>query len=113
MKEIISLVQTVFVFSSDIGMDFGTEKCALMIMKRRKLIRSEGIKLPDGRRIRSTGEDDDGYKYLGVLEVDDIIHEVMKTNMKKYTRRAKKAFTSKLKGGNVIKAINSLVVEML
>ena len=54
-------------------------------MKRGKLVWSEGIKLPDGRKIRSIGEEDDGYKYLGMLEVDDIMPEVMKTNMKEYT----------------------------
>ena len=107
VKEINSLVQSVRVFSSDIGMNFGIEKCAVMIMKRGKLIRSEGIKLPDRRNIRSIGEEGDGYKYLGVLEVDDIMHEVMKTNMKEYTRRVKKTLTSKLKSGNVIKAIKN------
>ena len=49
-----------------------------------------------------------------MLGIDDIIHEVMKTNMKKeYTRRKKKALTSKLEGGNVIKAINSDKVSLL
>ena len=48
-KEINSLVHTVQVFSSDIGMDFGIEKCATMVMKRGKLDKSEGIRLPDGR----------------------------------------------------------------
>ena len=33
VKEINSLVQTVRVFSSDIDMDFGIEKCAVMTMK--------------------------------------------------------------------------------
>ena len=83
-----------------------------MIMKRWKLKRSEGIKLLDERKIRSVGEDD-GYKYLVKLEVDDVMHEVMKTNMtKEYTRRVKKVLTSKLKGGNVIKAINSWAVSL-
>ena len=50
-KEVNSLVHTVQVFSSDIGMDFGIEKCATMVMKRGKLDKSEGIRLPDGRII--------------------------------------------------------------
>ena len=64
-KEINSLVHTVRMFSSDIGMDFGIEKCAMMVMKRGKLDKSEGIRLPDGRIIRSIGNDVEGYKYLG------------------------------------------------
>ena len=35
-KELDSLVQTVRVFSKDIGMDFGIEKCSMLIMKRGK-----------------------------------------------------------------------------
>lgn len=64
-KEINSLVHTVRVFSSDIGIDFGIEKCAVMVMKRGKLDKSEGIRLPDGRIIRSIGDDVEGYRYLG------------------------------------------------
>ena len=41
-----ALIQTVRVFSSDIGMEFGIEKCAILIMKRGKVSISNGIKLP-------------------------------------------------------------------
>lgn len=64
-KEINSLVHTVRVFSSDIGIDFGIEKCAVVVMKRGKLDKSEGIRLSDGRIIRSIGDDVEGYRYLG------------------------------------------------
>ena len=50
-KEINSLVHTVRVFSSDIGMDFGIEKCATMVMKRGKLEKSEGTRLPEGKSL--------------------------------------------------------------
>ena len=33
--------------------------------KRQKLDKSEDIRLPDGRIIRSIGDDVEGYKYLG------------------------------------------------
>ncbi len=47
--EIDSLVQTVRIFSDDIGMQFGLEKCASMTMKRGKRVHSDdGIVLPDG-----------------------------------------------------------------
>ena len=42
------LVRIVCVFSSDIGMKFGTKKCGILTMKRGKIVKSEGIKLPDG-----------------------------------------------------------------
>ena len=39
-------------FSKDIGMDFGIEKCAMIQMKRGKFVMSEGIELPNGKKIR-------------------------------------------------------------
>ena len=82
-KEINSLVPTVRVFSSDIGMDFRIKKCAMMVMKRGNLDKSEGIRLPDGRIIRSIGDDVEGCRYLGMLEADDIMHDEVKRSMKK------------------------------
>ena len=63
-------MQTVRVFSSDIGMDFEIEKCAMMVMKRCKLDVSEGRRLRDGSIIRSIGDDVESkvISFLGVLE---------------------------------------------
>ena len=43
-----TLVRTVYVFSTEIGMEFGIMKCRILTMKRGKIVKSEGIKLPDG-----------------------------------------------------------------
>ena len=37
--KIDSLVQTVFTFSEDIGMEFGLKKCVVVILKKGKLFR--------------------------------------------------------------------------
>ncbi len=50
-KELDSLVQTVRVFSQDIRMEFGIDKCAMIVLKRGKLVMSDGIKLPDAKEI--------------------------------------------------------------
>lgn len=66
-----------------------------------------GIELPNERRLRALGEDDDGYNYLGVLEADDIKHEYIKERRSKdYIRRVKKVAKSKLNCGNVVRAVN-------
>ena len=44
-----SLVQTVHIYSEDIGMKFGIKKWGVLIMERRKIIRTDGIRLPDGQ----------------------------------------------------------------
>ena len=42
-----SLLQTVCVFSADIGMKFGIEKCAMLVMQKGKIVNSVGIALPN------------------------------------------------------------------
>ena len=44
-KGLGSLVQAVRVFSEDIGMEFGTEKCAMLVMEKGKIVKSVGIEL--------------------------------------------------------------------
>ena len=40
-----SLVQTVRVFSEDVGMEFGIEKCALLVTETGKVEKSVGIEM--------------------------------------------------------------------
>ena len=47
-NQIDSLVQTVYIFSEDIGMQFGIKKCGVLIMERGNVTRTDGIKLQDG-----------------------------------------------------------------
>ena len=46
-EQIDSLVQTAFTFSEDIGMEFGLKKCGVVILKKRKLVKFDGIHLPN------------------------------------------------------------------
>ena len=50
-KGLESLVQTVCIFSEDIGMEFGIEKCAMLVMEKGKIVESVGIELSDGKAI--------------------------------------------------------------
>ena len=89
-------------------MDFGINKCVVLVIKRDRMVKSVGIELPDGRRLRALGEDDDGYKYLNVLEADDVKQESMKERLsKEYIRRVNEVVKSKLSGENVVRAVNS------
>ena len=62
-KGLDSLVQTVRVFSEDIEMEFGIEKCAMLLMEKGKTVKSVGVELPDGKVIKSLQEGE-SYKYL-------------------------------------------------
>ena len=100
-RELDSLIQTVRIFSDYVGMVFGLNKCAVLVLKRGKMVQTEGIKLPDGKRMREVKLD--GYKYLGVLQLDSIMYSEMKENVRsEYIRRVKKLFRSQLNRGNVI-----------
>ena len=104
-----SLVQTFGVFSEDVGMEFGIEKCAMLVMEKGKIVKSVGIELPDGKVIKSLQEGE-SYKYLGFLGAE----EKMKLNVsKEYIRRLRKVLKSKLNGGNLVHGVNTLAVSLL
>ena len=52
-KGLDSSVQTVRVFSKDIGMKFRIEKYPMVVMEKGKIVKSAGIELPDGKVIKS------------------------------------------------------------
>ena len=104
-NEIDSLVKVVKKVSGDIGMQFGSDKCAVLKMKRRKKVHYEGIDLGDGIVIEEA--DEERYKFLGILERNDIFQEKMKEKVQKeYYKRVRAVLKSKLNVGNIINAIN-------
>ena len=112
-KGLDSLVQTVRVFSEDRGMEFGIEKCAMLVMEKGKIVKSVGIELPDGKVIKSL-EEGESYKYLGILSADKFLEERMKLNVsKEYIRRLRKVLKSKLNGGNLVHGVNAWAVSLL
>ena len=79
-------MRTLYVFSTDIVMEFGIKKCGILTMKKCKIVKSEGIKLPDGEVMKQVGQE--GYKYLGIIELDKIKETEMKQKItKEYKRR--------------------------
>ena len=85
-KGLDSLIQTVCIFSEDTGMEFGIEKCAMLVMEKRKYI----------------------------LEADKLLEEKMKLNVsKEYIRRLRKVLKSKLNDGNLVCGINTWAVSLL
>ena len=78
-EEMLALVNTVRVFSSDIQMEFGFDKCSSLIIKRGVMLESEGIVLPTGTiKALPIGM---SYKYLGVLESEGFKYDEMKSKV--------------------------------
>ena len=70
-KGLDSLVQIGRIFSEDIGMECGIDKCATLVLKRWKITKFDEISLLDGRVMKGLIEGA-GYKYLGTLKADQI-----------------------------------------
>ena len=65
-EDMATLVNTVRIFSDDIGMSFGFNKCANIVVERGKVVDSADVSLPGGtiEALPISAS----YKYLGVLE---------------------------------------------
>ena len=112
-KELDMLLNTVRVFSEDIRMEFGISKCGVLVMKRGKLFRTEGIEMPSGEVIKEI-DTELGYRYLGILEADSFKDNKMKELIKtEYMRRLKVVLKSALNSKNTISAINSRAVSLI
>ena len=81
-------------------------------MRRGKKEAFDGIELPDGERFADLG--DGGYKYLGILEAENIMHSEMKKKVKaEYYRRVRKVLKSSLDGKKTVTAINTWAVPII
>ena len=112
-KELETLIHAVRIYSQDIGMEFGTEKCAMHVMKSGKRHMTDEMEQPNHDRIR-TLEENETYKYLGILEADTIKQVQMKDMIRKeYLRRTRKLLEAKLSSRNLIKGINTWAVPLV
>ena len=57
-KEQENLIHTVRIYSRDIGMEFGIEKCAMLVMKSGKRQLTDGMELHNKDKIKTLAEDE-------------------------------------------------------
>ena len=94
-------------------MEFGIEKCAMLVMKIGKRHLTDGMELPNQNKIRTLGEKET-YKYLGILEADTIKQVEMEEKIQKeYLRRTRKLLERKLSCRNLIERINTWAVPLV
>ena len=70
-KELETLIEAVKIYSLDIGIEFGIEKCTMLVMKSGKRHKMEEIKQSNKEEIRTLGEKKT-YKYFRILKADII-----------------------------------------
>ena len=101
------------IYSQNIRMEFGIEKCAMLIMKSEKHHMMDGMELPNREKNRTLREKET-YKYVGILEADTFKQVDMKEKIKKeYLRRTKKLLGTNLYSRNLIKEINSWAILLV
>ena len=89
-KKLETLIHAVRIYSQDIEMEFGMQKCAMLVMKSGKQHLTDGMEQPNPDKIRTLAENET-YKYLGILEADTIKEVEMKDKIQKeYLRRTGK-----------------------
>ena len=49
-KDLETLIHALRIYSQDIGMEFGIEKCAMLVMKSSKLHLNDGMELPKSKQ---------------------------------------------------------------
>ena len=93
------------IYSQDIGVEFGIEKWAMLVMKNGKWHITDGMELPNQDKIITLREKET-YKYLGILEMKD-------KTPKEYLWRTRKQLETKLSGRNLFKGINTWAVPLV
>ena len=112
-KQLETLIRAVRIYNQDIGMKFGIEIYAMLVMKSDTRNMTDGIELPNQDKMR-TLEKNETYKYLGILEADTIKQVEMKDKIQKeYIRRTRKLLETKLSCKNLIKWINTWTVPLV
>ena len=94
-------------------MEFGIEKCAMLVKKSGKRHLTDGMELPYQDKMKTLVENET-YKYLGILEADTIKQVEMKDKIQKeYLRRTRKVLETKHFSRNLCKWISTWAVPLV
>ena len=111
--ELESLLNTIMIFSNEINMKIELEKCVTLKIHRGEIKETQVIELPNKQNIKGLSLEE-SYKYLGILQADDIkLEHVKKKTTSECPKRIRKVLKSKLNGGNTIQAINNWAVPVI
>ncbi|XP_075170249.1 uncharacterized protein LOC142242567 [Haematobia irritans] len=110
LKNMLKIVE---IFSNDIKMQFGIDKCRTQNMSKGKYTQSHDFVTADGSHITPL-ESGEYYKYLGIKQHTTIDHTAEKRKTENnFISRVHKIGKSSLNGRNVIKAINTYAIPLL
>ena len=109
-NELETLIHTFRIYSQDIGMKFGIEKSAMLLMRSCKRHMTDGMMRPNQDKIRRKRNQ----QILGYLR--GWLHQTSGNEnkiQKEYLRRTRKLLKTKLSCRNLIKGINTCAVPLV
>ena len=110
MNIILDIITT---YSRDIGMKFGEDKCACVLIIRGKRKSGNGPIEINGLKVREL-KDEEEYKYLGQDESVGYNGPLNKEHVvKEYKKRVRKIWSSALYSNNKVTAHNTLAVPVI
>ena len=105
--------ETIVNASSDTGALYGVKKCAEVVFKRGKMVKSEGLQVLEERMTSLDPEKNDFYKFLGCEQANGIdVKRVLDRVKDEMTKRLSRVLDTKLNDKNLIKAINAHVLPV-
>ena len=93
-KELETLIREVWIYSQKMGMGFGIEKYAMLIMKSIKWHQTDGMELLNREKFTTLGEKE-ANKYFGILEADIIKQVDMREQKRRIYQENQKATREK------------------
>jgi len=114
-QELQRLIEAVKNYSDKMQMKFGLDKCKIVHVRHGKLqTDGEDHELPNGDKIETLCNEKNVDKYLGILQLNEIKHNQMKTELQsEYRKRVRAILKTQLSGKNKIAAINSLAIPVI
>ena len=76
-KELEILIHALRIYSQDIGIEFGIEAFSMQVIKSGKRHITDGTELPNQDKLRTLGEKET-YKYLGIIEQEEMKEKIKK-----------------------------------
>lgn len=107
-------IQLIKRFSEDINMTFGLDKCRINVMEKGKWRKHQGVEMGEEAGVIEGMEQDELYKYLGYQQARGIDQKQAKEHLRGNLRqRLKMIMRTKLRGKNMVKAINTYAIPIL
>lgn len=113
-KEMKKLIEQTTIFSNDINMQFGLDKCKTVHIVKGKIMPGDYVINETQNQVITAMEPNEMYKYLGYHQLTGLDHKTLKENLiTEYKRRITSICKTRLNSKNLIKAINSYGIPIL